>query len=150
MQTKYASFKNFVTAFTEILFKWGMLFRISTFIHYLAFSTILPYSRAFQSTHYVVPFAVASSWFHLCRCNLTQVLLPGIRSPPLQIFSLHSPLCIITQMTDCYWSEESFTSLKGQITTVYERKAQVRTTYSIFEQHKPWTKPQVKPRSSWI
>jgi hypothetical protein len=122
MQTKYSSFKTFDTAFTVLLFKWGMLIRIPPLYFLFCVLYILPYSRAFQSTHYVAPCAVASSWFHLCRCNLPQVLLPGIRSPPLQIFSPHSPLCIITQMTDCYWSEESFTSLIGQITNHMREK----------------------------
>jgi hypothetical protein len=46
----------------------------------------------------------------LCRCKYPEVLRPEPQTPSIQS---HSSLCIAPQITDCYWSEESFVSLIG-------------------------------------
>jgi hypothetical protein len=77
--------------------------------------------------------------------SLGLVLLLSIKS--------HSPLCIATQITDCYWSEASFLLLIGSQIHVIgtEKIAQDRPTCSILEQYEPWTldRSEVNPRSSW-
>ena len=62
----------------------------------------------------------------------------------------HSPLCIATQITDYFWSEESFLSLISFHFKIHvaetERRAQVRPTCSIyFEQQESQKEPQVNP-----
>ncbi len=72
--------------------------------------------------------------------NLSSFDLSHCLGLPTSIIQSHSPLCIATQITDCYWSDESFHSLISLEIRVHligtEKKAQVRPTCSIFEQYR--------------
>ncbi len=73
----------------------------------------------------------------LCKYIYPEVLRPEPWGLPPSILS-HSPLCTTTQITDCYWSEESFLSLTGfneryrTRRSKTKRRAQVRPACLIF------------------
>jgi hypothetical protein len=115
---------------------WGMLIRIPAYISYFVFSTFCRILGLFspRTMWYLVLWRVRGSIY--ADVIYIRSFYLALGGPLLQIFSSHSPLCITTQMTDCYWSEESFTSLIGQI-TIWEKSSgqndllHIRTTQAM-------------------